>query len=363
MKFYHKNQSGKKMAKLELKNIKKSFGDSEILKGIDLEITDGEFVVFVGPSGCGKSTLLRIIAGIESPSSGTIFIENKDVTSDEPIKREIAMVFQSYALYPHLNVFENMAFALKIAKMPKDEIAQKVNQAAKILNIEHLLKHKPKELSGGQRQRVAIGRSIVRNPKIFLFDEPLSNLDAALRNKMRYEFAKISVQLATTIIYVTHDQIEAMTLADKIVVLNNGVISQMGSPMELYQKPQNRFVAQFIGSPKMNFFNAEIIDANHIQLSDGTIIEIKEIGDNLGKIYIGVRPENIIIDNNSNIKARVKFVEHLGGIVYAHLEHKSAKEIVTIQLKHDSSIEINQEIGIKFETGTCHIFNEEGNRI
>lgn len=351
------------MAKLELKNIKKSFGDAEILKGIDLAIENGEFVVFVGPSGCGKSTLLRIIAGLETPTQGSIAIDGKDVTNNEPISREIAMVFQSYALYPHLNVYDNMAFALKLAKTPQLEIDKKVNEAAKILNIEHLLQRKPKDLSGGQRQRVAIGRAIVRNPKIFLFDEPLSNLDAALRNKMRYEFARIGEQLATTIIYVTHDQVEAMTLADKIVVLNNGAIAQMGSPMELYNKPQNRFVAEFIGNPKMNFLAGEISVKDNVILKSGHQIAIPNAAQTGQKIEIGVRPEDLIIDDKSLIRATCKFVEKLGGVTFAYLESDCALEVLNLQMANDVEISMGQEVGIKFDANKCHVFGEDGQRI
>ena len=351
------------MAKLELKNIKKSFGDAHILKGIDLEIKDGEFVVFVGPSGCGKSTLLRLIAGLEVPTDGKILIDDKDVTEKEPIDRQIAMVFQSYALYPHLNVYDNMGFALKLAKTSSEEIDKKVKEAAKVLNIEHLLQRKPKDLSGGQRQRVAIGRAIVRNPKIFLFDEPLSNLDAALRNKMRYEFARIGEQLASTIIYVTHDQVEAMTLADKIVVLNGGLISQAGKPMELYNNPQNRFVAEFIGNPKMNFLDVIIEDKNQIKLSEGQLLPISCNGQIGVKIEIGIRPENIIIDDKSLIRAQVKFVEKHGGVVFAYVESVNSKDTINIQLSHDTNIEIGQEIGIRFDAQNCYIFDENGARI
>jgi len=351
------------MAKLELKNIKKSFGDAHILKGIDLDINDGEFVVFVGPSGCGKSTLLRLIAGLEAPTDGKILIDDSDVTEKEPIDRQIAMVFQSYALYPHLNVYDNMGFALKLAKTSSEEIDKKVKEAAKILNIEHLLQRKPKDLSGGQRQRVAIGRAIVRNPKIFLFDEPLSNLDAALRNKMRYEFARIGEQLATTIIYVTHDQVEAMTLADKIVVLNGGLISQAGKPMELYNNPQNRFVAEFIGNPKMNFLDAVIENKAQIKLFEGQILPVSSNGKSGAKIEIGIRSENIIIDDKSLIRAHVKFVEKHGGVVFAYVESANSKDTINIQLSHDTNIEIGQEIGIRFDAKNCYIFDESGNRI
>lgn len=354
------------MAKLELKKINKCFGENEILKSINLEIMDGEFVVFVGPSGCGKSTLLRIIAGLEAPTYGEIFIDDKNVTSETPINREIAMVFQSYALYPHLNVFDNMAFALKLAKNSKSEISQKVNKAAKILNIEHLLQRKPKELSGGQRQRVAIGRAIVRNPKIFLFDEPLSNLDAALRNKMRYEFANISKTLATTIIYVTHDQIEAMTLADKIVVLNNGEICQIGKPMELYEAPNSKFVAEFIGSPKMNFIDCNIDALSPksltIKFENNDLFEIKnpvknaQIGD---KLFIGIRPEHLEISKDGPIEGKIKFIEKLGGIIFAYIDTQISTEALIVQMPYMAQIKDGMGVKLKI-SGKIHIFNEQG---
>ena len=240
------------MASIELKNIEKSFGANKVINRFDIKISDGEFIVLVGPSGCGKSTLLRMISGLESVDIGEIYLDNKLINNLIPSKREIAMVFQSYALYPHMNVFENMAFGLKMEKISKSEINQKVNNAAATLQIEDLLERKPKQLSGGQRQRVAIGRAITRSPKVFLFDEPLSNLDAALRSEMRVEISKLHKKMNSNIIYVTHDQVEAMTLADRIVVLNKGNIEQYGTPNEIYSDPNNIFVAEFIGSPKMN---------------------------------------------------------------------------------------------------------------
>lgn len=359
------------MASLILNSIVKSFGDAQILKGIDLDIKNGEFVVFVGPSGCGKSTLLRIIAGIETPTSGSIHIDNIDVTENEPIERQIAMVFQSYALYPHLSVRENMAFALKLAKIDKNEIKEKVTAAAKILNIEHLLDRKPKDLSGGQRQRVAIGRAIVRKPKIFLFDEPLSNLDAALRNKMRYEFAKISEELATTIIYVTHDQIEAMTLADKIVVLNNGEISQIGAPLELYQKPKNKFVAGFIGAPKMNFLDCEVVSANskeiNLDINNAGSIKIMQNGSGLKigqKLSLGIRPEHISISpDNGAIEANIRFVERLGSSTFAYFDTAASNEAIIAQMDFDFARQANEKVSLCFDQSQCHLFDENDNAI
>ena len=257
------------MSKIVIKNLEKTFGDNKVINNFNIDINDGEFIVLVGPSGCGKSTLLRMISGLESINQGEIFLDEKLINNLLPSKREIAMVFQSYALYPHMSVFENMSFGLKMDKINKDEINQKVNDAAATLQIKDLLERKPKQLSGGQRQRVAIGRAITRNPKVFLFDEPLSNLDAALRSEMRVEISKLHKKLKSNIIYVTHDQIEAMTLADRIVVLNKGIIEQFGTPAEIYSDPNNIFVAEFIGSPKMNIIKInkeQIVNSNTIEL-------------------------------------------------------------------------------------------------
>ena len=288
------------MANVRLVNVQKAFADVQVLRDINLDVHDGEFMVFVGPSGCGKSTLLRVIAGLEDITGGTLLIGDRLVNDVPPAERGIAMVFQSYALYPHMNLFDNMAFGLKLAKLPKAEIDTAVNNAAKILHIEHLLQRKPKDLSGGQRQRVAIGRAIVRKPEVFLFDEPLSNLDAALRVRMRYEFARLHEDLKTTMIYVTHDQVEAMTLADRIVVLSTGKIEQVGSPLELYEHPDNLFVAGFIGSPRMNFIPGRLTEASAqgatVQLGSGEVIHcdvdtsVAKIGD---EVTLGARPEQI----------------------------------------------------------------------
>ena len=272
------------MAKLKIKNLKKSYENEQIIHGVNLEIKDGEFVVFVGPSGCGKSTLLRLIAGLEEITEGEISIGDKVVNEIAPSKRGVAMVFQNYALYPHMNVYKNMSFALRQARMKKDEINRRVKNAAEILQISDFLLKTPRSLSGGQRQRVAIGRAIVREPDVFLFDEPLSNLDAALRVNTRLEIARLHKRLGTTMIYVTHDQVEAMTLADKIVVLNNGKIEQIGSPIELYENPLNMFVAGFIGSPKMNFLNSKTLTKNI-----STIVKGAKRED-----IIGIRPEHLL---------------------------------------------------------------------
>jgi ABC-type sugar transport system ATPase subunit len=289
------------MARVVLKNITKSFGNVEVLKGINLEIEDGSFCVFVGPSGCGKSTLLRIISGLEEETSGTLEIDGRNVSSVEPSERGIAMVFQNYALYPHLTVRENIGFGLSLARRPKTEIKARVDAAAASLQLEHLMDRKPNALSGGQRQRVAIGRAIVRDPKVFLFDEPLSNLDAALRSQMRMELTDLHKKLGTTMIYVTHDQVEAMTMADKIVVLNAGRIEQVGTPMELYDHPASTFVAGFIGSPKMNIYEGDVAAK-------------------LGCKTYGIRPEHINLSADSGKwQCTVQHIERLGADAIIHL--------------------------------------------
>tara|TARA_Y200000002_G_C22664071_1_gene657156 strand:+ start:1131 stop:2159 length:1029 start_codon:yes stop_codon:yes gene_type:complete len=298
------------MAGLILRNVAKSYEATKVIESIDLEIKDGEFVVFVGPSGCGKSTLLRMIAGLEEISSGTITIGDQIVNEVAPAKRGVSMVFQTYALYPHMTVYRNMAFGLKQAKTPKDEIDQRVRNAAEILEISSLLDRTPKALSGGQRQRVAIGRAIVREPEVFLFDEPLSNLDAALRVQTRIEIARLHERLGTTMIYVTHDQVEAMTLADKIVVLRDGNIEQIGSPIELYRNPSNMFVAQFIGSPKMNFFDSDdLTDAGRALINSRADI-------------LGIRPEHFIVvpTGSGVIQGKPNLVEPLGEYALVHCE-------------------------------------------
>src|ERR1700722_12901668 len=312
------------MAQLELRQISKSFGDASVIQDVDLHVADGEFCVFVGPSGCGKSTLLRLIAGLEESTSGTISIGGNDVTALQPARRGIAMVFQSYALYPHMSVAENMGFGLKMANLPKGRIEEKVQESARILQIEHLLARRPKDLSGGQRQRVASGRAIRRSPSLFLFDEPLSNLDAALRVAMRLELARIKEELGTTFVYVTHDQVEEMALADSIVVLRDGKIEQVGRPLDLYHRPANRFVAGFIGSPKMNFVevSATPMDSTSVtvELPVGHVCipVTKRITNRT--LTLGVRPEHIrIVDKrDAALIGEVNLAERLGSetIVY-----------------------------------------------
>ncbi|MET3598907.1 ABC transporter ATP-binding protein [Martelella mangrovi] len=290
------------MADVLLKEVRKSFGALEVIQGIDLAVEAGEFCVFVGPSGCGKSTLLRMIAGLEEVTAGAIEIAGKDVTYEEPSKRGIAMVFQSYALYPHLTVGENIGFGLSLARTPKAEIRSRVEAVAKVLQLEALLDRKPKALSGGQRQRVAIGRAIIRDPHVFLFDEPLSNLDAALRAQMRIELTDLHAKLGNTMIYVTHDQVEAMTMADRIVVLNGGRIEQVGTPMDLYDNPATPFVAGFIGSPKMNLYEGEIAQRK-------------------GCATYGIRPEHVLVDDTEGEwKGTVRHVERLGADTIVHIE-------------------------------------------
>ena len=349
------------MGSITLKNVTKSFDDVEVIPQVNIEIRDGEFVVFVGPSGCGKSTLLRMIAGLEQIDEGEIFINDQLVNELHPSKRETAMVFQSYALYPHMNVYENMSFGLKIEKRSKEEIEQKVMQAAKILKIEELLERKPKQLSGGQRQRVAIGRAITRNPKIFLFDEPLSNLDAALRAEMRVEISKLHNQIKTNMIYVTHDQVEAMTLADRIVILNHGNIEQVGTPDEIYSNPSNIFVAQFIGTPKMNILKItsdNIISNNEIKFL-GNSIKIDGINFSKKDYYLGLRPEHLGVSENSEYKfnPKVDLIENLGNEKIAYIKMDQYE----ISAKIPSHHTIENSIG--FNSKDIFVFDENGNRV
>ncbi|MDC2985409.1 sn-glycerol-3-phosphate ABC transporter ATP-binding protein UgpC [Candidatus Pelagibacter sp.] len=349
------------MSKIVIKNLEKSFGENKVINNFNIDIKDGEFIVLVGPSGCGKSTLLRMVSGLESIDQGEIFLDTKLINNLIPSKREIAMVFQSYALYPHMNVFENMSFGLKMEKISKNEINEKVNHAATTLQIEDLLDRKPKQLSGGQRQRVAIGRAITRNPKVFLFDEPLSNLDAALRSEMRVEISKLHKKLKTNIIYVTHDQIEAMTLADRIVVLNKGIIEQFGTPNEIYTDPNNIFVAEFIGSPKMNIVKInkeQIINSNTIELFKNKITF--ENFDFKDEIYLAIRPEDISTKNDREVKLDVKvdLIENLGfeKIIYAKL---SDNQII---IKSSEDIN-NHSLKISFSKDKVLFFDKNKNRI
>ena len=349
------------MTTIELKNIEKSFGNNKVIDKFNIKINPGEFIVLVGPSGCGKSTLLRMISGLESVDQGEIYLDKKKINNLIPSKRGIAMVFQSYALYPHMNVYENMSFGLKTEKLNKNEIDKKVKSAAKTLQIEDLLHRKPRQLSGGQRQRVAIGRAITRNPKLFLFDEPLSNLDAALRSEMRVEISKLHKKLNTNMIYVTHDQVEAMTLADKIVILNQGVMEQYGSPDEIYNNPNNIFVAEFIGSPRMNILK---IDKERIKNGNTINIFNSDIQFNGYKfnddIYIGIRPEHIKVDNSQDIKAKIKIdlIENLGfdKIIYSSVDGEE------FRIKTSSNIDKNHS-QISFSKENVYFFDSNKNRI
>lgn len=339
------------MSYLQLNRIEKSFGAQKVIKGVDLSINKGEFVVFVGPSGCGKSTLLRLIAGLESVTSGSISLDGRDITDQPSSKRDLAMVFQSYALYPHMSVYENMSFALKLAKADPAVIKDKVERAAKILNLTQYLERTPKELSGGQRQRVAIGRAIVRAPKVFLFDEPLSNLDAALRGQTRIEIAKLHRDLDATTIYVTHDQVEAMTLADRVVVLRDGVIEQVGSPLELYDRPANQFVAQFIGTPQMNVVSAAKLPA----LDALAAVKVPEGG------YIGLRPEdvNLVSAGDGQFRAQVDLVEALGAETLIYVTTEQGAQIVARQTQR-CHLAPGSKVGIKADLASAHVFDAQG---
>ncbi len=349
------------MAFLKFEDIDKSFGENHVISKFNLEVEKGKFLVLLGPSGCGKSTLLRMIAGLEKIDNGKVLLENNLLNDLLPSKRQIAMVFQSYALYPHMSVFENISFGLKSEKIPKNEIENKVIEAAKILKIEELLDRRPKELSGGQRQRVAIGRAITRNPKLFLFDEPLSNLDAALRSEMRVEISKLHKKLKSNIVYVTHDQIEAMTLADKIVIMNKGKIEQFGAPDDIYNNPNNIFVAEFIGSPKMNIFKVEskdIINKNTFKLFNNEI-KFENINFNNG-LYVGIRPEDISLENKSEfeVKICVDLIENLGSekIVYSQLNNTE------IRIKSTKNIK-EKDITIYFPKNKLYLFDNDKNRL
>jgi ABC-type sugar transport system ATPase subunit len=353
------------MAEVRLEGVKKRFGTVEVLKGVDLDIRDGEFVVFVGPSGCGKSTLLRTIAGLEEASDGVVSIGGRVVNDLSPSDRGIAMVFQSYALYPHMTVRQNMAFALTLAKVDKAEIDRRVTAAAETLNISEYLDRKPKALSGGQRQRVAIGRAIVREPEVFLFDEPLSNLDAALRVRMRYEFAALHERLKTTMIYVTHDQVEAMTLADRIVVLNGGFIEQVGAPMELYDHPANLFVAGFIGSPKMNLIPVEVVKASAtgatVKTAKGDLIDVAVDASSAAPgdtATLGVRPEHLEIAASKGVETSVTFVETLGHAVYAYLAY--GETALTLQAPGEAKLAASQKVSLTVPKAQAHLFDADG---
>ena len=353
------------MADISIENLNKSYGKTQVIRDFSLNIKSQSFTTLVGPSGCGKSTLLRMIAGLESITSGNISIDGRLVNDLSPKERNIAMVFQSYALYPHMTVFDNMAFGLKLEKRPKEEIQDRVQEAAKILQIEQYLQRKPKQLSGGQRQRVAIGRAITRKPKVFLFDEPLSNLDAALRVQMRIELAKLHEHLDTTMVYVTHDQTEAMTLSSEIVVLDQGEISQQGEPLDLYNKPNNTFVAGFIGSPKMNFIPSKFLSNSSSQ------VEINALGSNFNlpkklkdknldtEIIFGIRPEDMHLgsDNDYHWQSKVFVTEKLGSSTFIYLEGE--KEPIVMEVAGDTSIKVGDMVKVKLDLEKTHLFNSQ----
>ncbi|WP_421854833.1 ABC transporter ATP-binding protein [Oricola sp.] len=352
------------MTNVELTQLKKSFGNVDVIHGVDLSIEPGEFAVFVGPSGCGKSTLLRLVAGLEDATSGEISIGGADVTRVDPAERGVAMVFQSYALYPHMSVEENMGFGLRMTGTDRTVIRERVHKAAQILHLEQLLNRRPKQLSGGQRQRVAIGRAIVREPKVFLFDEPLSNLDAELRVQMRLEIAKLHNDLSATMIYVTHDQVEAMTLADKIVVLKDGRIEQVGAPLELYGNPDNVFVAGFIGSPKMNFLKAraESVDGDTVSLAlsehKGGAFRMSGIsGVAAGaSVLVGVRPEHFDPSGSAQIETHIDVIEHLGGVSYGY-SGTGGDDPLTIGLTEGDTAKPGQSYVAHFDPKRAFLFD------
>ena len=357
------------MASFSIDNVTKTYGGHSVIPQLSLNVADGEFCVLVGPSGCGKSTLLRIIAGLEPISSGRIIIDGVDVSGAEPPERGIAMVFQSYALYPHMDVKRNMGFGLEIARTPRDEIVGRVTRAAEKLHLSSYLGRRPRELSGGQRQRVAIGRAITRKPKLFLLDEPLSNLDAALRVGMRVEIARLKAELASTMIYVTHDQVEAMTLADRIVVMNAGKIEQVGAPLDLYERPANLFVAGFIGSPAMNFLKGYISSLKDrsatVSLALGpaievTLVEPAHVGD---AVTLGIRPEHLTleVDGSGHYETRASLVEMLGSDTFIYLRNDA--ENIVVRDSGGRRLKAGEEVAISFPPALCHLFNADGRRI
>ncbi|MFN4153930.1 MAG: ABC transporter ATP-binding protein [Paracoccaceae bacterium] len=344
------------MIGVTLNRVVKKYGDAKVIHGVDLQVDDGEFCVFVGPSGCGKSTLLRMVAGLEETSGGAIRIGNRDVTHAEPADRGVAMVFQTYALYPHMTVAENMGFGLKMTGHPKAEIESKVAEASRILKLDDYLTRKPKALSGGQRQRVAIGRAIVRGPEVFLFDEPLSNLDAELRVEMRVEIARLHREIGATMIYVTHDQVEAMTLADKIVVLRAGRVEQVGAPLDLYHDPDNKFVAGFIGSPAMNFVAATVDGPGSVTapgLTGHTAVSMRLPA--LGEaVTLGLRPQHLLLTDGSSHK--VEMTEALGGVSYLHVSAETGEKLV-IESRDDPKVRLGDRVGISFDPAHVMAFD------
>ncbi|SDF17928.1 ABC transporter ATP-binding protein [Limimaricola pyoseonensis] len=350
------------MSDVTLRKLVKRYGEVEVIHGVDLDISEGEFVVFVGPSGCGKSTLLRMIAGLEETTEGRISIGEHDVTRADPADRGVAMVFQTYALYPHMTVEENMGFGLKMTGHKKDEIREKVREASRILKLDDYLKRKPKALSGGQRQRVAIGRAIVRGPEVFLFDEPLSNLDAELRVDMRVEIARLHKEIGATMIYVTHDQVEAMTLADKIVVLRGGNIEQVGAPMDLYRDPDNRFVAGFIGSPSMNFLSGSVAEGGVLApgLGDAPVATQAALPAPGTEVILGVRPQHLALAEGDS--HAVDLVEKLGGVSYAYLVAATGDRLVVELDEDDAAPQSGTRVGLRAEPGRAMVFDAQSEK-
>ncbi|MGB1238461.1 MAG: ABC transporter ATP-binding protein [Pseudomonadales bacterium] len=344
------------MSTIKIQQLKKSYQDNQVIHGIDIDIKDGEFIVLVGPSGCGKSTLLRMVAGLEGISSGEVSIDDTVVNDLEPKDRGIAMVFQNYALYPHMSVYDNMAYGLKLMKLPKDEIQRRVQEAADMLQIGEYLARRPANLSGGQRQRVAMGRAIVRKPKVFLFDEPLSNLDAKLRVQMRMQIKTLQQKLGVTCLYVTHDQVEAMTMADRLVVLNQGVAAQIGTPMELYDEPENQFVAGFIGSPAMNFIPVTVgeqhISVGGQQIATPAHVKVR------GETTLGVRPEHVLPSGDTDkLSASVELIEKLGASVLVYVRCAGVDELLVIQLDGHTDVQLGQSIDFTLDTQKLYFFD------
>ncbi len=354
------------MAEVKLNGIRKSFGPTEVIKGVDLDIPQGSFCVFVGPSGCGKSTLLRMIAGLEDITDGSLEIGGREMIDVAPAKRGVAMVFQSYALYPHMTVADNVTFGLRMANHPKEDTEKRCCEAARMLKLDTLLDRKPSQLSGGQRQRVAIGRAIVRNPEVFLFDEPLSNLDAALRVEMRAEITRLHANLDATMIYVTHDQVEAMTMADMIVVLDKGMIEQVGSPLDLYHEPNTLFVARFMGSPQMNTFAVELSDAGggHVScaLPGGASIQLDGSSLRTGKATFGIRPEHLDVAPEGELKGKAVLCERLGSETMLHVDIGLSRPII---VKADGLTDVQEGdgVGLQLNPKACHLFGPDDRRV
>jgi sn-glycerol 3-phosphate transport system ATP-binding protein/multiple sugar transport system ATP-binding protein len=350
------------MASVRVRQLTKRFGETPVLRGVDLDIASGQFCVLVGSSGCGKSTLLRCIAGLEAADSGEISFDDRDVTRLEPRERDIAMVFQSYALYPHLTVAENLAFGLRIRKAPAAEINARIQEASSLLGLDALLQRFPRELSGGQRQRVAMGRAIVRRPKVFLFDEPLSNLDAKLRGQVRVDIRKLHDRLEATSVYVTHDQVEAMTLADVMVVLDRGKVEQVGAPLDIYRAPASKFVGGFLGSPTMSFLSGKLSTANHVELAGGVVVNVAGVRSSDRSVDMGVRAEDLAVDDASSWRGEVEVVEALGSETFAHV-HTEAGDVV-LRLPAQALLRRGDRVGVSIAPEAVHLFDaSDGKRI